>query len=85
MVIGFLNVFLWSANLWFLYKETRWFAPNTGKCALEMLLLSNTSKAIKNRDEDPDPFESVDFGHPDPRLFPSDLDPTCNNGYMIFF
>lgn len=30
VVIGFLNVFLWSANLWFLYKETRWATPNTG-------------------------------------------------------
>ena len=25
VLLGFLNWFLWSANLWFLYKETRWF------------------------------------------------------------
>eukprot|EP00093_Oithona_nana_P009621 09621.XXX_359920_361432_1 [CDS] Oithona nana genome sequencing. len=26
IIIGFLNTFLWSANLWFLYKETSWFS-----------------------------------------------------------
>lgn len=26
VIFGFLNFFLWSANLWFLYKETAWFA-----------------------------------------------------------
>ncbi len=31
MIIGFLNVFLWSANVWFLYKETKWYRPNPGK------------------------------------------------------
>ena len=25
-IIGFLNSFLWGANLWFLYKETSWFS-----------------------------------------------------------
>ena len=25
-IVGFLNFFLWTTNLWFLYKETRWFA-----------------------------------------------------------
>jgi len=29
VVLGFLNLFLWSANIWFLYKETKWFKPNT--------------------------------------------------------
>jgi hypothetical protein len=31
VIIGFLNVFLWSANVWFLYKETKWYRPNPGK------------------------------------------------------
>ncbi|XP_059091695.1 synaptophysin-like protein 2 isoform X4 [Tigriopus californicus] len=26
VILGFLNFFLWSSNLWFLYKETAWFA-----------------------------------------------------------
>jgi len=26
IIIGFLNSFLWGANLWFLYKETSWFS-----------------------------------------------------------
>lgn len=30
-VLGFLNFFLWSANLWFLYKETAWFAAGTAQ------------------------------------------------------
>lgn len=25
IILGFLNCFLWSANLWFLYKETKWY------------------------------------------------------------
>jgi len=29
VVLGFLNLFLWTTNIWFLYKETRWFKPNT--------------------------------------------------------
>lgn len=30
VIVGFLNVFLWSANVWFLYKETKWYRPNPG-------------------------------------------------------
>ncbi|XP_023343922.1 synaptophysin [Eurytemora carolleeae] len=30
VLLGFLNVFLWSANTWFLYKETRMYNPNRG-------------------------------------------------------
>jgi hypothetical protein len=26
VIFGFLNFFLWAANLWFLYKETTWFS-----------------------------------------------------------
>lgn len=26
VLIGFLNFFLWASNLWFIYKETKWFA-----------------------------------------------------------
>lgn len=25
VLLGFLNFFLWASNLWFLYKETKWF------------------------------------------------------------
>jgi len=25
VLLGFLNCFLWTTNLWFLYKETKWF------------------------------------------------------------
>ncbi|XP_019868518.1 synaptoporin [Aethina tumida] len=28
VVFGFLNFFLWAADLWFLYKETAWFPGN---------------------------------------------------------
>lgn len=31
VIIGFLNFFLWSTNLWFLYKETTWFAARSGQ------------------------------------------------------
>ncbi|KAK7074168.1 hypothetical protein SK128_021264 [Halocaridina rubra] len=34
IILGFLNVFLWGSNLWFLYKETHFFkakaAANAG-------------------------------------------------------
>jgi len=30
VVLGFLNVFLWCSNIWFIYKETRFFGSNTG-------------------------------------------------------
>jgi len=30
VVLGFLNCFLWSANLWFLYKDTAWFKRKAG-------------------------------------------------------
>jgi len=26
IMLGFLNFFLWTSNLWFIYKETKWFA-----------------------------------------------------------
>jgi len=26
VLLGFLNCFLWTTNLWFLYKETKWFS-----------------------------------------------------------
>lgn len=29
IIIGFLNFFLWTVNLWFLYKETSWFLANS--------------------------------------------------------
>lgn len=28
IIFGFLNFFLWTTNLWFLYKETSWFLGN---------------------------------------------------------
>ncbi|KAL1492890.1 hypothetical protein ABEB36_011063 [Hypothenemus hampei] len=28
VIFGFLNFFLWAADLWFLYKETAWFQGN---------------------------------------------------------
>ncbi|ENN80249.1 synaptophysin-like protein 2 [Dendroctonus ponderosae] len=28
VIFGFLNFFLWAADLWFLYKETEWFQGN---------------------------------------------------------
>ena len=37
---------------------------------------------LKTRDEDPDP---VIFGPPDPVLFSTDPDPTCNNGVIKLF
>ncbi|KAF2884375.1 hypothetical protein ILUMI_21824 [Ignelater luminosus] len=30
VVLGFLNFFLWAADLWFVYKETAWFQGNQG-------------------------------------------------------
>jgi len=30
VLLGFLNCFLWSCNLWFLYKETTWFRGGRG-------------------------------------------------------
>lgn len=30
IIVGFLNFFLWASNLWFLYKETTWFAGTAG-------------------------------------------------------
>jgi len=35
VLLGFLNCFLWSANLWFLYKETKWFGPPATPATLE--------------------------------------------------
>lgn len=29
IILGFLNFFLWTANLWFIYKETKWFASRS--------------------------------------------------------
>lgn len=31
VIIGFLNFFLWTVNLWFLYKETTWFISRSGQ------------------------------------------------------
>lgn len=27
IIFGFLNMLIWAGNLWFLYKETKWFKP----------------------------------------------------------
>lgn len=32
-ILGFLNVFVWCGNLWFLYKETPWHSPRNGSAA----------------------------------------------------
>lgn len=29
IMLGFLNFFLWTSNLWFIYKETKWFASQS--------------------------------------------------------
>jgi hypothetical protein len=30
-IVGFLNFFLWFATLWFIYKETNWFASKSAR------------------------------------------------------
>jgi len=32
-LVGFLNVFVWCGNLWFLYKETHWHTPKSQSAA----------------------------------------------------
>ena len=34
MLLGFLNFFLWTGNLWYLYKETAWFRGGMGASTL---------------------------------------------------
>lgn len=29
IIFGFLNMLIWTGNLWFLYKETKWFKPTS--------------------------------------------------------
>jgi len=31
IIFGFLNMLIWAGNLWFLYKETKWFKPTVAK------------------------------------------------------
>ena len=53
-----------------------------------MSLRINNSITIEYfRDEDADPVGSVDFGPPDPDpvLFSTDPDPTCNNEFIKLF
>lgn len=38
VLLGFLNCFLWTTNLWFLYKETKWF---TGGGQVSSTLISS--------------------------------------------
>ncbi|XP_037086906.1 synaptophysin-like [Pollicipes pollicipes] len=33
LCFGFLNVFVWAGNLWFLFKETVWYKPRTSPSA----------------------------------------------------
>ncbi|XP_045606733.1 synaptophysin isoform X2 [Procambarus clarkii] len=35
VILGFLNVFLWASNIWFLYKETRYFKDKANAAAAE--------------------------------------------------
>ena len=46
VLLGFLNFFLWSCNLWYLYKETAWFrgAPVTN-AAREAVVASEVTEA----------------------------------------
>ena len=34
VLLGFLNFFLWTGNLWYLYKETAWFRGGAGASTL---------------------------------------------------
>ena len=34
ILIGFLNCFLWSCNIWFLYKETSWYRTRNPEPAM---------------------------------------------------
>lgn len=52
VLIGFLNCFLWSANLWFLYKETTWFKGGnqaTGQ--------GTVGSAEQESEQEPSPFQ----------------------------
>jgi hypothetical protein len=37
IIFGFLNMLIWTGNLWFLYKETKWFKPAEDKTSPDYL------------------------------------------------
>lgn len=55
VLLGFLNCFLWSANLWFLYKDTKWFTGGNqaqGAASVES----------GQQEQEPSPFQPPSVG-----------------------
>ena len=58
--MGFLNFFLWAANLWYLYKETAWFSGNMNNLEQRMeagVVASNVEQREKEEEEDLEDIE----------------------------
>ena len=60
VLLGFLNFFLWAANLWYLYKETAWFSGNMNNMEQRMeagVVASNVQQREKEEEEDLEDIE----------------------------
>ena len=60
VLLGFLNFFLWAANLWYLYKETAWFSGNMNNMEQRMeagVVASNVEQREKEEEDDLEDIE----------------------------
>ena len=54
VLLGFLNFFLWTANLWYLYKETAWFRGGQGPMVEDRMEAGEVAENVKRVEQEDD-------------------------------
>ena len=52
VLLGFLNFFLWTANLWYLYKETAWFRGGQGPMVEDRMEAGEVAESVKRVEQE---------------------------------
>ena len=47
VLLGFLNFFLWTSNLWYLYKETAWFRGGQGPVMEDRMEAGEVAESVE--------------------------------------
>lgn len=57
VLLGFLNFFLWTCNLWYLYKETAWFRGGQGPVLEDRMEAGEVAESVKRVENEEDEEE----------------------------
>ena len=52
VLLGFLNFFLWTANLWYLYKETAWFRGGQGPVVEDRMEAGEVAESVNRVEQE---------------------------------